>query len=63
MNDDLVKTALLESVQDFMKSNRITCAETIHQCDWVIENAYSFIEELCEIVGYPEDEEENEDVV
>ena len=34
----------------FMKDQRITCAETIHQTDGVVENACDFIEELFEIV-------------
>jgi hypothetical protein len=41
----------------FIEDNGITCPETIGQCDWVIENAYDFIEGICERVGYAEIEE------
>lgn len=40
----------------FINEQKIVCAETIHQTDWVIENAYEFIEDICEIVGYAENE-------
>lgn len=43
-----------------MDEQEITCPETIHQSDRVIENAYEFIEVLAEVVGYhvyPQDEE------
>lgn len=37
---------------DFITKQKITCAETIYQSDRVIENAYEFIEEICDLVGY-----------
>lgn len=39
-------------VRKFIKDQDIHCAETIHQMDHVIENAYEFIEELCDAAGY-----------
>ena len=52
-------TALWNKCLEFVESQRISCAETIHQTDRVIENAYEFIEDVCDIVGYNgEDEEE-----
>lgn len=48
-----------EIVAEFIRENKITCAEAIAQNDDVITNAYDFIEDLCEVVGYyeyPEDE-------
>lgn len=36
----------------FIEEQEIGCADTIHQCDWVIEHAYEFIEDVCEVVGY-----------
>lgn len=45
-----------EIVENFIKDNEIRCAESIYQKDMVIENAYEFIENLCDIVGYYEDE-------
>lgn len=54
MRDILHKTC-----QQFIEKHRISCPETIYQTDHVIENAYALIEEICEIVGYYE-EDENE---
>ena len=39
-------------VKKFVADQRIYCSETVYQSDRVIENAYQFIEELCEVVGY-----------
>lgn len=44
--------------EQFIEDNRITCAETVYQTDRVIRNAYEFIEEICEIVGYAERKED-----
>lgn len=60
MNDEpSVKemVALWRTCYEFIKSQNIGCPETIYQTDWVIENAYEFIEDVCDIVGYKEDEE------
>lgn len=43
---------LEEIVRAFIRDQRINAPETIYQCDWVIENAYEFIEKLCDAVGY-----------
>lgn len=40
----------------FINDQKIDCAETVFQSDRVIENAYKFIREICEIVGYAENE-------
>jgi hypothetical protein len=55
----LIEKELLECVKKFMIDNRVTCEETIHQCDWVLENAYVFLEDLFNIVKseLPIDEE------
>ena len=47
---------LRQIVKEFIQTHQITCAETIYQCDWVIEKAYYFIERLCDEVGYYTDE-------
>lgn len=41
----------------FIEKQKIGYPETIYQTDWVIENAYEFIEQICNIVGYAESEE------
>ena len=47
--------ALWNVCMKFIEAQKISCPETIYQTDWVIENAYEFIEEICEEVGYHED--------
>lgn len=39
-------------IHEFIMKNKITCPECISQSDNVIENAYGFIEKLCDIAGY-----------
>lgn len=58
MTDEEKKQLLWEHCQKFIKDNRISCAETIYQCDWVIEKAYEFVEGACDIVGYHEYEDD-----
>lgn len=50
------KTAetILLIVDSFIAGQGITCSETIYQTDRVIENAYEFIERLCDAAGYAE---------
>jgi 3-hydroxyacyl-CoA dehydrogenase len=50
MDEQVMKEKLFETVIEFMLQNGITCEETVHQCDWVIENAYEFIEKLFKVV-------------
>lgn len=55
--DEFRKLAKLKAlVQNFVEKQEIYCAETISQTDRVIENAYEFIIDLVEIVGYKEEE-------
>lgn len=49
---DADKEALLVHCRNFITKQSISCAEAIYQSDWVIENAYEFIEGVCDIVGY-----------
>lgn len=46
--------ALWEHCKAFIEKQKITCPEAIYQSDRVIENAYEFIEGVCDIVGYLE---------
>jgi len=50
---------LFELCQKFVNDNKINCAESVCQSDHVIENAYEFIEQVCDIVGYYEYEDDN----
>lgn len=51
---------LKQIVEKFIINNSITCPETIYQTDRVIINSYEFIEELCNVVGYLQIEDEDE---
>lgn len=51
--------ALWNVAVKFIEEQEIGCAETIYQTDWVIENAYQFVEDVCNVVGYlPYEDEE-----
>lgn len=53
------KAALWDIVTNYIDEHKISCGEAIAQNDDVITNAYTFIYDLCEVVGYyqyPEDE-------
>lgn len=54
-NKDENSDKVVNLVKQFVEKHQIRCPETIYQCDWVIENAYEFIEKLCDIVGYYQD--------
>lgn len=56
--EDFKAHQLLELCRKFIKDNRIYCEETVYQSDRVIENAYDFLGEMCNIVGYPEPDDE-----
>lgn len=58
MTKELVMNQLLDLCEQFIKDNKIDCAEVVYQNDRVIRNAYEFIEEICEIVGYDESEDD-----
>ena len=55
MTDYLQKCdKLYKIVEDFIDEQGIWGEECVYQCDRVIENAYHFIAQLCDIVGYKE---------
>lgn len=51
---------LFELCKAFIEQQNIHYAETIYQSDRIIENAYEFIEDICNIVGYVKDEDDEE---
>ena len=53
------ESELLKLCQKFIKDHNISCAEHIYQSDEVIVNAYEFITDICEIVGYVKYDEDN----
>ena len=52
------RDTLFELCRDFIMKQEISCPETIYQTDRVIQNAYEFIERVCNVVGYAEGENE-----
>ncbi len=56
-----IDAELFDLCRDFIKDNEITCSETIYQSDKIEANALDLIEQICELIGYYEDEEEDLD--
>lgn len=54
--EDNKEQKLLRFCQEFIKKQKISEPETIYQTDNVIINAYEFIEGICNIVGYFDEE-------
>ncbi len=54
--------ALWNVCKKFVEDQEISSPETIYQCDWVIEHAYEFVEEVCNVVGYKPYEDEDESI-
>jgi hypothetical protein len=52
MPDKKKKQALWDACEAYIEKQQISCPETIGQCDWVIESAPDFIQQICDIVGY-----------
>ncbi len=46
------KNELWKLCEKFIKEQQISGPEAVHQCDNVIINAYEFIQNVCDIVGY-----------
>ena len=51
-------TALMKICQDFIEKHKISCSETIYQTDRVIEDSYSFIDDICNIVGFYQEKDD-----
>lgn len=53
---DSSKDSLYKICEQFILTNKIRCPETIGQSDRVIENAYDLIGEICDAIGYYNDD-------
>lgn len=53
----LPKTRLFDMCTQWIVKMRITCPEAVYQCDRIAEEATTFIEQVCDIVGYHEEDE------
>jgi hypothetical protein len=52
---------LLILCEKFVNDQEISCSESVYQSDRVIDNSCELIEQICEIVGYFHDPDEEED--
>lgn len=57
MGEPTMEAALVALCRKFIAEKRVYVAETIYQTDRVIEGAYEFIEGICDLVGYHEDDD------
>ncbi len=55
-----IDAELFDLCRDFIKDNEITCSETIYQSDKIEANALDLIEQICELIGYYEEDEEED---
>jgi hypothetical protein len=56
-----VDAELFDLCREFIKENKIDCSETIYQTDRIVENSLEFIEAICELIGYHEEDEDEEE--
>lgn len=54
-----MKASLLKLCRDFISDNHISCPETVYQTDRVSNNSLEFIEEICNLVGFCKDSDED----
>ena len=54
-------TALWDHCAKFIEKQNIYDAETVYQTDRVIENAYMFMAGVCDIIGYVDYEDEDDE--
>lgn len=47
---------LWKTCERFIKHQNISCGEAVYQSDNVILNAYEFIDDVCNIVGFYDEE-------
>lgn len=50
--------ALWRICANFIEKHEIGCAESIYQRDRIAENVLQLLEDICDEVGYTEDEDE-----
>lgn len=50
--------ALAKVCLDFVNKHRITCPESIYQVDSIIVDSTTLVEEICNVVGYVTDDDE-----
>jgi hypothetical protein len=58
MSNAQTRKQLFAVCEQFILDNQISSPETIYQMDHVIGNAYDFIEQICDVIGYASIKEE-----
>jgi len=61
MEDVDLGLKLLAYCRNHIKEQAITCPETVYQSDRVVESSYAFVEGVCDIVGYAQSADDDED--
>lgn len=56
-----IDAELFDICKDFIKENEIGCGEDIYQRNDIQVQALELLEQICELVGYHEEEEEELD--
>ena len=55
-----IDAELFDLCKEFIKENEITCSESIYQSDKIEANALDLVEQICELIGYYEEEDEED---
>jgi hypothetical protein len=52
-----IDSELFDLCKDFIKENEISCAETIYDRDSLQLQCLELLEQICDLIGYHEDED------
>jgi len=55
-----IDAELYDLCKEFIRENEITSEESIYQSDRIQANALELISQICELIGYYEEEDEEE---
>ena len=55
-----IDAELFDICTKFIKDNQITCAEAVYDRDEMYVKSLELIEEICDLLGYWEDEDEDD---
>ena len=55
MQTESVNELIRKRIDEFVQENKIYCSDTIYQSDRVIENAYTFLDDIITLSGFYQD--------
>lgn len=61
MDEDDIPGYLMDLCETWIKTNKVTCVESIYQRDNMILKSLDLVEEICELVGFYEYKEDDYD--